>query len=239
MNDDVLISSGDARQAITTWEWIAMGVASAALIALCATRAASISWIETFGFVTGGICVWLGVREHLLNWPIGLINNVVFFVFFFNDRLFADAFLQWIYFGLGAWGWWNWIHFQPGTAALPITRVTRSEWIVLLAFLPLGTMVLRMVLSAVSGASPFWDALTTLLSLSAQYLLCRKRVENWLVWIVADAIYVPLYVSRAMHLTAALYALFLLMCIYGFFAWRSQLAKDLLADAPQAAGSSR
>ena len=75
------------------------------------------------------------------------------------------------------------------------------------------------VLVAVHDAAPFLDALTTVLSLVAQYLLCRKRLENWIVWIVVDAIYVPLYLSRDLDLTALLYALFLVMCIYGLRAW--------------------
>jgi nicotinamide mononucleotide transporter len=75
------------------------------------------------------------------------------------------------------------------------------------------------VLVALHDAAPFLDALTTVLSLVAQYLLCRKRLENWIVWIVVDAIYVPLYLSRHLHLTALLYAVFLVMCVYGLRAW--------------------
>ena len=91
------------------------------------------------------------------------------------------------------------------------------------AAIPVGTWALREILLAVNGAAPFWDAATTVLSLAAQYLLGRKRVENWLLWIAADLIYIPLYLSRALPLTAVLYAAFLAMCLIGWRDWRRSL----------------
>jgi nicotinamide mononucleotide transporter len=78
----------------------------------------------------------------------------------------------------------------------------------------------------VNGAAPFWDSMTTILSLAAQYLLCRKRLENWLFWIAADVVYVPLYTSRHLPLTAGLYAVFLLMCIIGVREWSQKAPKN-------------
>ena len=178
-----------------------------------------ISVIEAWGFATGGTCVWLVVREHLWNWPIGLANNVVFFVLFFQSRLYADMGLQVIYFGLGAYGWLNWTYGGEKRTALTISRTTRTEWLAILVAIPLGTWGLREILLTVSGAAPFWDSLTTVLSLAAQYLLCRKRLENWYLWIATDVVYVPLYFSRQLPLTAVLYAVFLFMCTIGLKEW--------------------
>jgi nicotinamide mononucleotide transporter len=179
----------------------------------------SLNWIELAGFVTGGFCVWLVVREHIWNWPIGLANYAFFFVLFWRGRLFADAGLQVIYFGLAVYGWWNWLHGGDRRGTLAIGRTTRSEWIALAVGIPLATWGLRAVLVAVQGAAPFWDALTTVLSLAAQTLQTRKRIEHWAVWILADVIYIPLYVSRQLPLTAVLYVVFLLMCMAGWREW--------------------
>jgi nicotinamide mononucleotide transporter len=178
---------------------------------------------EVLGFVTGGICVWLVVREHLWNWPIGLANNVVFFVLFLQSRLFADMGLQVVYFALGAYGWWQWRFGGPRHGRLPVSRTTRAEWLTLLLLAPLGFIGLRALLIRVNGAAPAADAVTTILSLVAQYLLCRKRIENWWFWIAADLIYVPLYLQRALPLTALLYAGFLVLCGLGLRAWRQSL----------------
>lgn len=179
----------------------------------------SISVTEAWGFATGGICVWLVVREHIWNWPIGLANNVVFFGLFFQSRLYADMGLQLLYLGLGVYGWINWVNRGKERRRLSISRASRIDWLALMISIPLSTWALHEVLVAVNGAAPFWDSLTTILSLAAQYLLCRKRLENWFFWIVADVIYVPLYLSRGLPLTALLYGVFLVMCLFGIREW--------------------
>lgn len=176
--------------------------------------------IEVLGFVTGGICVWLVVREHVWNWPIGLANNVVFLILFWRTRLFADAGLQIVYIVLGAYGWVHWLRGGADRKPLVISRTPRVQWLITLIAVPLATLGLREVLLAVSGSAPALDALTTVLSLTAQYMLCRKQLEHWLFWIVADLIYIPLYVSRDLPLTAVLYFVFLMMCVAGWREWR-------------------
>lgn len=185
----------------------------------------SIGVTEAWGFVTGGICVWLVVREHLWNWPIGIANNVVFFFLFLHGRLFADMSLQIVYLGLGTYGWLNWVFGGENRTVLKISKTTRIEWLMMAAFIPLGTWGFREILLAVNGAAPFWDSLTTVLSLAAQYLLCQKRFENWFLWIAADVIYVPLYLSRHLPLTALLYVVFLVMCLMGVREWNRNMKK--------------
>jgi nicotinamide mononucleotide transporter len=195
-----------------------LALASLALLVATGTQLAPFSWIETLGFISGGACVWLAVRQHILSWPIGLANNALYSALFFEARLYADMALQAVFFALGCYGWWKWFA-RRGSAPLAVTRISRSEIALVLAGAPLATLGLREVLIAANGAAPFLDALTTTISLAAQYLLGRKRIENWALWILADSIYVPLYVSRGLHLTAVLYAIFLAMCIVGLRDW--------------------
>ena len=203
-------------------EVTAMVVISAAMIAASWFQWWPLGMTEVIGFASGGACVWLVVREHIWNWPIGLLNNVVFFVLFLHSRLFADMWLQVVYFGLGAWGWWQWCFGGAQRSELKISRTLHVEWIVLALSIPLATWGFRIWLTAVNGAAPFWDSFTTVLSLAAQYLLCQKRIENWWIWIVADIIYVPLYFSRKLPLTAVLYGVLLAMCVIGLREWRQR-----------------
>jgi len=191
----------------------------------------TLSITEVFGFVTGGICVWLIVRQHMWNWPVGLANNAVFFVLFLEAKLYADMGLQVVYFGLGVYGWWNWLRGGENHGELSVTRTRPWEWMFLAVFLLAGTWLLREILIAVNGAAPFWDGATTVLSLAAQYLLCRKRLENWFFWIMADVIYIPLYFSRGLPLTGALYAVFLVMCLAGLKQWLASMKSGNGASA--------
>ena len=210
---------------LRTAEVWAMAGASLVILLMSYRAWWSISVTEAWGFVTGGICVWLVVREHLWNWPIGIANNIVFFFLFLHGRLFADMSLQIVYLGLGVYGWLNWVFGGDNRTVLKISRTTRMEWLTLALLIPLGTWGFREILLAVNGAAPFWDSLTTVLSLAAQYLLCRKRFENWFLWIAADVIYVPLYLSRHLPLTAVLYAVFLAMCLIGVREWNRSMKK--------------
>ncbi len=192
-----------------------------------------LSVTEILGFITGGLCVWLVVRENVWNWPIGLMNNVVFFVLFWQGRLYADMSLQVVYFILGAYGWRQWLVGGFDRSALRVSRTTPLEWWGAAAFLVAGTFAMREISILVGGAAPFWDALTTALSLIAQFLLCRKRFENWFFWIAADLIYVPLYLSRSLPLTAILYGVFLALCVQGVVTWRKSMR--LSAVVPESA----
>lgn len=201
---------------------IAIGV-SAALV-LAAWR----GWLpasipETLGFVTGAWCVYLVTKQNVWNFPIGIANNVFFFIVFYRAAIFGDAWLQVVYLILGVHGWYVWLHGgERGTER----RVSHAPVAVLLATVAvvlLGTWGMTAVLRAVSGAAPLLDAFTTVLSLAAQGLLNWKFLENWYVWILADVIYIYLYISRGLHLTAVLYLFFLGLCVVGLMRWRKAL----------------
>ena len=162
-------------------------------------------------------------KNNIWNWPVGLANNLFFAVLFWKARLFADFGLQGIYLILGIYGWWEWLRGGENHTRLAISRSSRSEWIGIAVFLVIGTWGLREILQAANGSAPLWDAVTTALSLSAQYLLCRKRIENWFFWIAADVIYVPLYLSKQLPLTALLYGGFLVLCVIGWRRWRKEI----------------
>jgi nicotinamide mononucleotide transporter len=193
-------------------------VASALAVTMAASQRAT--WLEAASFVTGAICVWLAVKENIWNFPIGLLNVATFSVVFYQSRLFADAGLQIVYFVLGILGWRLWLRGGRHRSSLKIARCTAREALLLAGFVVCATAALWQLLHRVGGSASFWDALTTSLSLASQWLLNRKRVESWIGWIVVDVIYVPLYIYKSLYLTAVLYAVFLVMAVQGFRAWR-------------------
>jgi nicotinamide mononucleotide transporter len=183
------------------------------------------SWAEFLGFVTGVLTVWLVARQHLWNWPISVANVILLGLVFLAVGLYADATLQILYVALGLYGWWQWLYGGAGRTRLTVRRTDRAEWAALIGCGIAATAVLTVVLTTWTNSTvPFWDALTTALSLMATYGQTRKLVESWWLWIVVDLIYVPLYVHKGLYLTGALYVIFLALCVSGLLAWRRDLA---------------
>jgi nicotinamide mononucleotide transporter len=176
---------------------------------------------ELLGFVTGVANVWLLVRQHIANWPVGIANVLLLMLVFTGAGLYADAGLQGVYVVLGLYGWWHWLRGGADHGPLVVRRTTRNEW--------LGQAVAGVVITA---ALCYWlaghtdsttelpDALTTALSLLATYGQTRKLLESWWLWIAADLIYIPLYGYKDLWLTALLYIMFLGLCVAGLRAWR-------------------
>jgi nicotinamide mononucleotide transporter len=191
-----------------------------------------ISLTEVLGFLTGGLSVWLVVRGNIWTWPAGIANNVFFALLFWDARLYGDMALQGLYVVLNVAGLLMWLR-RDGLGRRPrIGRVRPLEAAVLLALAVPATWALMVYLRHIHGSAPFLDALTTCGSIVATYLLARKLLESWYVWIAVDVVYVPLYLSRELVLTAVLYAGFLVLCVLGLAEWRRRLEPGVLPATP-------
>lgn len=188
------------------------------------------SLTEMLGFVTGAACVWLLTRENIWNWPIGIANAVFYLILFWHSRLFADASLQIFYVATGFLGWYWWLHGGQKKQELRVQRVGVSIASLLMVLGLIATLLMHRYLLHVHDSAPFWDSLTTVGSLIAQFMLTRKWIENWLLWMSVDVIYVVLYASRHLYLTSVLYAIFFAMCVSGWFEWRKQRSAQIATD---------
>ena len=180
------------------------------------------TWAELLGFATGLVNVGLLVRQHILNWPLGILNVLLLMLVFWSAGLFADAGLQIVYVVLGLYGWWAWLYGGERHSRLVVRHTTRTEWRALAVAGVLLTAGLWLFLDRLTESTvPLADALTTALSLLATYGQTRKLIENWWLWIAADLIYIPLYGYKDLWLTAILYVAFLILCIIGLRSWRA------------------
>lgn len=177
--------------------------------------------LEIFGVLTGAICVLLAAKENILTWPIGIVNNVLFFVMFWRNKLYADASLQIFYIAIAIYGWWRWSHAEGGGGVLKVRSTSKLAAGVLLLISTLGWIVVYQILHRFTDSNvPVGDSLVTVLSMSAQYMAGRKMIENWIVWIVVDVISIALYIYKHLYLTSLLSAAFIVMCVMGYQAWR-------------------
>ncbi len=182
--------------------------------------------IEIFGFVTGVVNVWLLARQNIWNWPIGIANNLAYLLLFAKSGLYGDAGLQIVYITLGVYGWRIWL--RRGTESpLPVTRTTARLRNYLGLVTLLAILLLRWFLGRFTDSTvPGWDGLTTALSLAATYGQARKLLESWWIWILADLVYIPLYIYKGLVLTSVLYFVFLLLCIFGLREWKRKMTAE-------------
>ena len=131
---------------------------------------------------------------------------------------------------LGLLGWYWWLKGGENKTTLKVTRITLKEALVLAAITAVATYGFTKFLTSVHDAAPFLDALTTVMSLVAQYMLTKKIYENWFVWMTADVIYVGLYIYKGLYLTSVLYVIFFGMCAVGAKQWLDAYRKAQLRD---------
>lgn len=183
------------------------------------------SALEVVAVLFGVVSVYLSVREKVASWPTAIVN-VVLYVFVFREaKLYADMALQVVYAAISAYGWYHWLHGGRGRTPLPVSRTPRRALLVLPLLVVVGTALLGTFFARATDASlPYLDSALTCTSLAAQWMLTRKYLENWLVWIAVDVAYVPTFLYKALYLTAGLYAMFLVLAVLGYREWRRSLA---------------
>jgi nicotinamide mononucleotide transporter len=187
--------------------------------------------LEVAGFITGALSVWLAVRQNPWNWPMGVANAVCFLVLFWQARLYGDMALQVLFIAICLLGWYRWLFGGVGHSRLRVTHITAGGALAYACVGALATAAFTPYLRSVGDASPLLDALTTVLSVEAQYLMTRKVIEHWWVWMAADVIYIWLYASRNLYLTSLLYVVFFAMCVVGLRDWLRDSASQHVAAA--------
>jgi nicotinamide mononucleotide transporter len=187
----------------------------------------STSWAEVAGFITGAWCVWLAARGSVWTWPIGNANSAFWLVLFAGNGLYADALLQVVYLAMGFYGWWHWLRGGPAATERPVAHASRIELGLTAVAAVAGTLLWTSVLAHFTNSTvPLADVATTVLSLAANWLLARKLIENWPLWIFGVNLpYIGLYLYKGLALTASLQLVYIALSARGWMAWRRALAE--------------
>ncbi|HEX5076145.1 MAG TPA: nicotinamide riboside transporter PnuC [Gemmatimonadaceae bacterium] len=186
---------------------------------------------EVLAVITGIISVYLSTRENIWSWPTALVNVALYFVVFYETKLYADMGLQAVYFALSLYGWYEWLYGGENRTALHVSRTPRSLGVRLAVIgiacaAMLGTLLARFT----DAALPYIDSATTSTSLVAQWMMTRKILENWAVWVAVDVVYIAMFIFKRLYLTAGLYAVFLVLAVMGYVQWKRSLAERSVAS---------
>jgi nicotinamide mononucleotide transporter len=195
-----------------------------------------LSYIEFVGTILYLWSAWLIARRNVLTWPVGIVSVLLYMLLFYQIRLYSDALEQVYYLGASIYGWWFWSRTQRDNGV--VTDVNYSSPRAIVTYL-LITAIFSVSLGAIMSqvhvwapsifpapaSFPYLDALTTVMSLVAMWLMARKHTESWIYWIIVDVIGIWLYFVKDVRFIALLYVLLLILAIRGLIEWRNAAAE--------------
>lgn len=182
--------------------------------------------LEWAGALTGLVCVWLTVRAHVACWPVGIVSSAAYAWFFYAQlKLYSDALLQLFFVGTSLLGWRHWRGGGHARPELPITWLDARGRVAALVSTAVTSGAVGWTFARFTDASlPWLDAATSGMSVTAQLLLVRKKVDAWVLWILVDALSVSMYLAKQARLTALLYGVFLVLATRGLLSWKRSLS---------------
>src|SRR5688572_5634109 len=176
--------------------------------------------LEGIAAAFGVISVYLSTRQNIWSWPTAIVNVSLYIIVFYQGRLYGQMALQPVYLTLSIYGWYQWLHGGEQHSKLLVSRASPRLLLSLGILNVAAWFAVAMILRRTDAALPWLDALLTTTSLAAQWMMTRKLLENWLLWIAVDIVYVPMFISQGLYATAWLYAAFLVLAAMGFVDWR-------------------
>ncbi len=183
------------------------------------------SLLEVTAVIFSLACVWLAVKKHILNWPIGIIGVTAYMLLFYKQKLYADMLLQVVFIAQGIYGWYNWLQRKENTEEQKVMYLNFKERAVYATLILFIAAVWAYALqNYTNAASPYIDAFAATISLAANWLLAKKNIENWVLWILADIIYIGLFWYKELYLSSGIYAVFLILSIKGLIDWNKKSA---------------
>ena len=180
-----------------------------------------VTWLEIVALVLSLAMVVCNIRVNPLGWPLAIAASLLYFVLFWQSRLYGEASLQLFFVAVAGWGWWQWLRgTQADGGALRVRALgTRGRLAALAALVVAWPAVALLLIRTTDSDVPWWDAFPTAASVVGQWLLGRKHVETWPTWLVVNVVSVGLFAYKALWLTALLYAIFVVLSLVGWRAW--------------------
>ncbi len=187
-------------------------------------------YIEVFGALTGILYVILEIRQSIWLWPLGIITSSVYIWVFFTSKFYADMGLQTYYVFISIYGWYWWMRGgekKYDREALPVTGISMKLAAILAAvFIILFALIYFILVRYTDSPLPMGDAFTTALSIVATWMLARKIIEHWILWLVADLVSMALYIYKGLYPTVVLFAVYTVMAVIGYNEWRKTMLRS-------------
>ena len=185
--------------------------------------------LQIVGIALGLLYLWLEYKANIWLWVVGMLMPCVHCILYYKSGLYADSAMQAYYIVAGLYGLGVWLAGRKRTekplkiANIPVRLVVP----LVLIYTVLHAAIYFVLVRFTDSSVPFWDAMTTAMSMVAMWLLSRKYIEQWLVWLVVDAVTVVLYIYKGIPFTAGLYMLYTSLAVVGYLRWRKMMGETM------------
>ncbi|MFV0591472.1 MAG: nicotinamide riboside transporter PnuC [Draconibacterium sp.] len=188
--------------------------------------------IEVLGAILGLLYIFFSIRQNIFTWPTGLISSFLYVIVFFNAKLYADMGLQVYYVLISLYGWYFWIKGKKPEASTQVpVQITSKKlrYILAISSVVLYFLILFILKNFTDSDVPYMDSLTTALSIVATWMLAKKYIGHWIIWIFVDAVSAGLYVYKGLWPTVILFTIYSIMAAVGYFEWKKDLSRRVEA----------
>ena len=193
--------------------------------------------LDPIGALFSLLCTYYSVKADIKTWPLGIIASLLDAILYFNIGLYADMSTSILYIFMFVYGWYCWVYGKTSSQysekldaennknfALTIRWASCKVFVLFIfVMLVLFLIISSLLIKYTNSTVPYWDAITAVLSIGAQWLMCRKYIQTWLVWFVVDSIYVILYFNKHITWHSGLLLIYVFLAIYGFFSWKKKI----------------
>ncbi|WP_282134606.1 nicotinamide riboside transporter PnuC [Seonamhaeicola maritimus] len=182
--------------------------------------------LESIAIIFGFLSVWYSKQNKVLVFPTGMISTIIFVYLLLKWELLGDMMINGYYFIMSVYGWFVWTRKVDETHVTPISRSTKKENVASV-FIFFATLLFVFIVYKTFDKWTSWvayiDTITTAIFFVGMWLMARRKIENWIYWIVGDIISVPLYFYKGFTLTSLQYLVFTIIAIFGYLAWKKTL----------------
>jgi len=184
--------------------------------------------VEIIGTLSGFIFLYLEIKQNKWLWPVGLFSALMYIYVFFVAKFYADMGLQFYYVFISIYGWFHWSRSKgQNEDELPVVNLSIGLFFkLLLASLFIYIGISFILVNYTDSPIPYWDSFTTALSIVATWMLARKILEQWLVWVLVDAVSMGLYLYKGLYPTSILFAFYTVLALYGYYQWKKDMLKS-------------
>lgn len=185
-----------------------------------------VNYLDLCGAATALAATVFFVFSSIWAWPLSLSAVIIDLYLYYKSGIYGDMTLQ-VYFGLSSvYGWWRWSQEKGAPTEKAMQYLTTRGWVLLLSSLLLTSMILAEFLRlGLRSTVPMMDAVTTLLSVAAQYLMCQRYIETWIFWFAVDILYIALFIAKGLPFHSAIIPIYLCLAVMGYWRWKIEMEK--------------